>query len=570
MSKPMSASFKPGNSWLRSCVASSSRLSVGSQPPPPPPHRYPALETSTRRSGRSIRYQSSSTEPSRRPPPLVSRSRKPKENTEVIRTEPEIKDGPGAPASVPPSAPKEKPRQDFNTSLSWLVLPDPDHMNYRRVTAQDLRNRREPPTRVKMLVREYIHDSLYNPHYGYFSKKATIFRSPPGGYDFSTFRDQTEFQEQVASRYAAEYGDMIEGSLGRQVWHTPTELFSPYYAQALVSGIITAHKSSAKSPSSPLIIYELGAGNGSFMSDALSFIRDQHPDLWPQTRYRVIEISPELARLQRERAKESKVDHKVEILNTDVFDWEGGDKEPCYVVALEMLDNLAHDMVRYDIQTLQPYQTLVTIDATGNFNLIYEPITDPTLSQAMSYYDRLSTSSTSSRRHTVPNIPSLIRSSTLLRKAYTELPFAPNLSSPDFIPSKAIALIKKLKEQLPNHRFLAADFATLPDTVSGRNGPVVQTRLGRVMVSVGTFLVKHGYFDIFFPTNFELLRDILALITKDLPSASIPGGGIPAIEITSQSDFVRKYGGSELTKKLTTRNGVSIMDAMYGNAKVMF
>ena len=73
------------------------------------------------------------------------------------------------------------------------------------------------------------------------------------------------------------------------------------------------------------------------MSDALSFIRDQHPDLWPQTRYRVIEISPELARLQRERAKESKVDHKVEILNTDVFDWEGGDQEPCYVVALEML-----------------------------------------------------------------------------------------------------------------------------------------------------------------------------------------------------------------------------------------
>lgn len=33
---------------------------------------------------------------------------------------------------------------------------------YRRVTATDLANYREPPTRVKMLVRDFIDDSLYN------------------------------------------------------------------------------------------------------------------------------------------------------------------------------------------------------------------------------------------------------------------------------------------------------------------------------------------------------------------------------------------------------------------------
>jgi hypothetical protein len=36
------------------------------------------------------------------------------------------------------------------------------HASHRRVTAQDLAHRKEPPTKVKMLVREFIHDSLYN------------------------------------------------------------------------------------------------------------------------------------------------------------------------------------------------------------------------------------------------------------------------------------------------------------------------------------------------------------------------------------------------------------------------
>lgn len=42
------------------------------------------------------------------------------------------------------------------------------HANYRKVTAAELRSRKEPPTKVKMLVRDFIDDSLYNvrlPHF---------------------------------------------------------------------------------------------------------------------------------------------------------------------------------------------------------------------------------------------------------------------------------------------------------------------------------------------------------------------------------------------------------------------
>lgn len=72
---------------------------------------------------------------------------------------------------------KENERYNYNTSMSFSDEVDPDvrriffcvmavltiqHVNYRRVTATDLSSRREPPTKVKMLVRDFIDDSLYN------------------------------------------------------------------------------------------------------------------------------------------------------------------------------------------------------------------------------------------------------------------------------------------------------------------------------------------------------------------------------------------------------------------------
>jgi len=73
-----------------------------------------------------------------------------------------------------------------------------------------------------MLVRDYIEDSLYNPHYGYFSKRATIVTSPKH-IDFGILRDSVEFQEEVAKRYVP-YGKDESGP-GNQLWHTPTEIF---------------------------------------------------------------------------------------------------------------------------------------------------------------------------------------------------------------------------------------------------------------------------------------------------------------------------------------------------------
>ncbi len=69
-------------------------------------------------------------------------------------------------------------RINYN-ELSFSDVPDAEHINYKRVTANDLEGERHPPRRVKMLVRDFIEDSLYNPNYGYFSKQVNIVTANP-------------------------------------------------------------------------------------------------------------------------------------------------------------------------------------------------------------------------------------------------------------------------------------------------------------------------------------------------------------------------------------------------------
>lgn len=102
-----------------------------------------------------------------------------------------------------------------------------DHRNLKPVDANALESASSPPVGVRMLVRDFIEDSLYNPHYGYFPKQATIFDTQKTSFDFSSFRDSVEFQEEVARKYAAYGADKHDGP-GRQLWHTPTELFKVF------------------------------------------------------------------------------------------------------------------------------------------------------------------------------------------------------------------------------------------------------------------------------------------------------------------------------------------------------
>lgn len=119
-----------------------------------------------------------------------------------------------------------KDRWQYNTDPFDGVVPT-EQENYPTVTAQEIRHLKEPPREVKMLVRDWIEDSLYNPNYGYFPRQANIYVSGAehGFIDFNAMADGAEFQNTVNSRYLAQYGEDGQEGPGRQMWHTPTELF---------------------------------------------------------------------------------------------------------------------------------------------------------------------------------------------------------------------------------------------------------------------------------------------------------------------------------------------------------
>lgn len=277
----------------------------------------------------------------------------------------------------------------------------------------------------------------------------------------------------------------------------------PYYAQAVANHLATEYKL-ALYPYNDLKIFEIGAGNGSMMTGVLDYLRDSEPEVYKRTHYHTIEISQQLADLQMQRASAAGHTGRVSTTRQSIFDWNQVVTEPCFFLAFEVLDNLSHDVVRYTVEDETPLQCLVEINERGDFSEIYEPVSDPLIQRFLDI--RRDIRRPNSYAHST--LHPLLSRSPLLRKVYASMPFAANLSPPDFLPTQSLLLLDVLRNKFPAHRILMSDFDELPDTVPGRNAPVVQTRYEGQSVTCSTYLVSQGWFDIFFPTDFRFLRDM--------------------------------------------------------------
>ncbi len=469
------------------------------------------------------------------------------------------------------------------------------------VTSRTLSRKKDRPKRVKMLTSDFIEDSLYHPDYGYFSKQVEIFHTnKPFNYgditdvdDFmshwkneyniyakddkeptptsavtsknskKTITSKRKADSKDSSKKQNQYKDYtkLPKSTTLQLWHTPTELFQPYYGEALARYLIVNYKLTLY-PYKDLIIYEMGGGNGTLMLNILDFIAKNQPDVYSRTQYRIIEISKKLAEKQEAnalllKAESSGHKDKVEIINASIFDWKPVVRDPCFFIALEVLDNFAHDVIRYDNITGRPYQGYVGIDSHGEYSEYYTPDLNDWSKRFLYLRERGEFSK-------IPKTPSKLlwkgehplQQPEWFRNAKNKFwPFRGRLSDPEYLPTRYLEFLYILKNKFPEHRLLMSDFTTLPDSIPGYQAPVVQTVLDGRMVTTSTYMCLQGFFDIIFPTDFDVASDLYKQVCGKLVNKS------------SHRDFLEQWADLDDT---STKRGENPMLSFYQNAAFLY
>ena len=390
----------------------------------------------------------------------------------------------------------------------------------------------------------------------------------------SKFAEQAK---QIHREEIARTGNFAKTKNNYQLWHTPTELFLPFHGESLARYILTNYKLN-QYPYHDLVIYEMGGGNGTLMCNILNYIKQTLPEIYHRTQYRIIEISLNLAAKQFQSAIEQKLilqgldTSKVGIVNKSIFEWDTVINDPCYFIALEVFDNFAHDLIRYDNTTGEPHQGYVLVDDHGDFYEFFTPQLSPYASAYLNLRENsektsILQKSTSGRgrietlRSLVPGISlalqvhPLLHSLMKLKWKNSVLPFKDNLTPGEFIPTRLLQFFQILKHRFPNHQLLSLDFHSLPKTIPGYyNGPVVQTVLQDQMIDILTYMCLQGYFDIMFATDFEVVGDLYRQVTGK------------RVKVHSHKEFMVEWADSEATK---TKTGENPMLDFYTNVSFM-
>ena len=370
---------------------------------------------------------------------------------------------------------------------------------------------RAPP--AGLLLRDFLHRALTDRAAGYFAQPDAPVGRIRDPIDFPSLLGQEDYARALDARYAR---------LSSQ-WLTPVEIFQPHYARAVAAYILREHL--ASHPDRPLRVYELGGGTGTCASNFLAHVRDAAPDVYARMSYVSVEVSRTLADAQRRavratlrrdepesssrpngpktRATHLKpkpkggnpttAPHRVEVRDaTDRAGWGAVDRAPCFVVALEVLDNLPHDRVARGDDGAWT-QTRVAADAAGVPFEYVEPLADP-LIRRVAAVTGASGDQPSGERGLLDAV----------RRAFE---VATGRSDVAFVPTGAARLLDALHDARPNHRLVAADFDALPGVrLEGANAPIVASQApGGKTIDRDTYLEDPGRADVFFPTDFRAL-----------------------------------------------------------------
>lgn len=279
-------------------------------------------------------------------------------------------------------------------------------------------------------------------------------------------------------------------------WFTPVELFKPWYGYALAEYILRNHD-----PEFPLQIFEIGGGAGTCARNILDYIKLKAPSIYESMRYVSVEISNALASKQVKSVhavRSHKSRFLVECRNAcSQSGWGEVDERPCFLIMLEVLDNQPHDLL-YKKDSCCPWlETYITRDEqerskSQRLTEVHKPVQDPLIQRCIEIMERTSN----------PTPSWLLTIKDFLSK------FLP-LQKKAWIPTGSLQLLEASYAVHPNMVLIASDFSILPDVkIEGDRAPLVASKKDGVTKDHSTYLDTKGDADIFFPTDFLLLKEL--------------------------------------------------------------
>ncbi|KAK6266004.1 hypothetical protein QUC31_016841 [Theobroma cacao] len=392
-----------------------------------------------------------------------------------------------------------------------------------------------------ILVRDFIHRALYDPKHGYFSQRSGSVGMLERSIKFNQLEGRKAYMKHL---------DKIYKQSGI-AWFTPVELFKPWYAQGIAEAIMRTANLSV-----PLKIYEIGGGSGTCAKGIMDYIMlNAPPRVYNSMTYTSVEISPALAEIQKQTVGEVhghlskfKVEHRDA---TDRSGWGDVEQQPCWVIMLEVLDNLSHDLI-YSENQVSPWMEVWVekqLDREG-LSELYKPLQDPLIKCCLEILE-LDKSNTNQ--------------SSAVSKAWSKLFPKPRRC---WLPTGCMKLLEVLHAALPKMSLIASDFSYLPDVkIPGERAPLVSTKKDGYSSDYSNYLDAKGEADIFFPTDFWLLERIdhycsgWLKLQKD--KSSTQGKKRRTITLDTSS-FMEEFG---LPSKTRTKDGYNPLLDDFKNTK---
>eukprot|EP01135_Chromosphaera_perkinsii_P009205 Nk52_evm40s1671 gene=Nk52_evmTU40s1671 len=401
--------------------------------------------------------------------------------------------------------------------------------------------------RGTMTVNDYIQKCLYSENGGYFEENANIL-SPLKPLDFGKIANKRELDRKLAALYENPE-DTTQNVKGKnlEAWHTPVEIFRPWFGQAVGKYVWKVAEDRLETlkdnEEGKVHIVEMGGGNGTLCVDILKYLKSVDSSLYDQIQYTIVEISSTMAKRQEQSVLEGLGEDvlsrgTVNIVNESILAWQPQTfKKECFVLGIEVMDNLPHDKVMFDNKGNGHQCVVEYLEESKRWNetLVNGVEEDVEQFLTLKYGDN-----------------GFAKPSFWSRMLPLEKFSLPDV---EYVPTSCFRMLKQVRKWTSVPHFVLADFDELIGCMEGLNAPRVQKRDGKESAVQHTYLNSEGTCDIFFPTDFEALDSMARLLWENQ---------LQETSMLKQSEFMNIYAHTSATH---LANGYNPLVKDYPNFK---